>query len=91
MNTKLLIPLCAAAALLAACNHRDDTKTQTDTMPGTPADTPAGATGDTATTPGGDAGDTATTPGATVPADTPPSGTPPSDTPPANPPPSGGQ
>jgi len=76
MSTKLLIPLCAALALLAACKDRNDQSGTYSTGPngtGTESDT-AAQPGDTTTTPGGTAGDAAnTTPGTTTtPADTPP-------------------
>ena len=38
MNTKLLVSVCAVAALLAACNKREDTATPGTTT--TPAETP---------------------------------------------------
>jgi len=75
MNTKLLIPLCAAVALLAGCKDRSHDATKADE----PASTPA-----TPTTP------TAPPPADAAPADTAPSNPPPADTQPANPPPSGG-
>ena len=87
MNMKMLIPLCATAALLAACGKKDEPATETTT---TPADTsgaettPGTAPGDTSTTPGSTAGEAATTP---PPAEPPPGETPPQDPPP----PSGGQ
>ena len=91
-NTKLLIPLIAAGALLAACNHRDDNANGTGNDSATPT-SPSGA-GDQSTTPGGNAGDTSTTPGTPTSPDTaapPPadSTTPPADstTQPSNPPP----
>lgn len=42
MSTKLLIPLCAAVALLAACDRGDkaDAPADATTTPGTPAETP---------------------------------------------------
>ena len=79
MNTKLLIPLCAAVALLAGCKDRSHDATK--------ADEPA-ATPDATATPAPPPADTA--PADTAPADTAPSNPPPADTQPANPPPSGG-
>lgn len=38
MNTKLLVSVCAVAALLAACNKREDAATPATTTP--PAETP---------------------------------------------------
>jgi hypothetical protein len=38
MSTKVLVSVCAVAALLAACNKRDDTATPGTTT--TPAETP---------------------------------------------------
>ena len=38
MNTKLLVSVCAVAALLAACNKREDAATPDTTTP--PAETP---------------------------------------------------
>jgi len=80
MNTRLLIPLYVAVALLAACGNRDaaNTRSETSSAPAEGSDTATtpGPAGDTATTPGGNAGDTE--PGST-----------PSDTPPSPPPPSG--
>jgi hypothetical protein len=79
MNTKILIPLCVASALLAACNQHKNTDTSTDTAT-TPSTTAAPA--DTAPPPA----DATPPPGETPPAtDTPP----PADTQPSNPPPSG--
>ena len=76
MSTKLLIPLCAAFALLAACNDRNDQSgTYSDGANGTGTEgSTAAQPGDTTTTPGGTAGDAAnTTPGTTTtPADMPP-------------------
>lgn len=92
MNTKLLIPLIAAGALLTACNHRNDADNANGT--GNDAATPASPSGagDQSMTPGGNAGDTSTTPGTPSSPDsaTPPpdSTTPPADsTQPSNPPP----
>ena len=75
MNTKLLIPLCAAVALLAGCKDRSHDATK--------ADEPAAAPS-TPTTPA------APPPADAAPADTAPANPPPADTQPANPPPSGG-
>ena len=77
MNTKLLIPLCAAVALLAGCKDRSHDATKADE----PAATPS-----TTTTPA----ETPPPPADAAPADTAPSNPPPADTQPANPPPSGG-
>jgi hypothetical protein len=89
MNAKLLVPLIATAALLAACGNRNN-----DTGVGGNSDSGAGTTNtpdDTATTPGGTAGESGSTPA--TPPDT--AAPPPADTPdnsqPSNPPPSGGQ
>jgi type VI secretion system secreted protein VgrG len=81
MNAKLLIPLCAAVALLAACKPREDT-----TAPANDAANAPSTTAPAETPPPADSA--APPPSETPPpADTPP----PSDTPPPNPPPSGGQ
>jgi hypothetical protein len=76
MNTKYLIPLCAAVALLAACGQRESNPSVGGDSSGVPGNTPTDATGpsgDTATTPGGNAGEASTTPGSpTAPAETPP-------------------
>ncbi len=79
MNTRYLIPLCAAFALLAACNQNKETPppAPADTAP-PPAETPPPPS--TTATPGTDT--------ATPPADATP---PPADTAPANPPPPSGQ
>lgn len=84
MNAKILIPLCAAAALATGCADRDTTREST---------TP---TADDSSTPGGasapapaDPATSTTTPSTT---ETTPSDTAaPADTQPTNPPPSGGQ
>jgi hypothetical protein len=92
MSTKIWIPLCAVAALLAACERREDTaetgEVSVETVPNNPA-----APGDQSTTPGGTAGETAATPPGTEPDSTnPPDGTaPPPETPSANPPPPPGE
>jgi hypothetical protein len=79
-RTAILIPVCAAFALLAACGRNDDSTREGDagdlTTPGTTTDQ-SGST----VTPVDPAGETSTTPGTTT---TP--ATPPSD--PASPPPS---
>jgi hypothetical protein len=79
-RTAILIPLCAAFALLAACGRNDDSARDDTagelTTPGTTTDQ-SGST----VTPVDPAGETSTTPGTTT---TP--ATPPSD--PASPPPS---
>jgi hypothetical protein len=63
MSAKFLVPLCAAAMLLAACNHRDDnSETGRDTPGATSGDKAEGKPGDTSTTPGGTAGDASNTP-----------------------------
>jgi hypothetical protein len=86
MNSKFLITLCATAALLTACNQRNDQSgTYSQGPNGTGTETPsdkAAAPGDTSTTPGGTAGEAATVPD-TTPAETPP---PPNDPPPSEPP-----
>jgi hypothetical protein len=91
MNTKILLPLCAAVALLAACGDRNDQSGTYSSGPnGTGTETDKIAKpGDTSTTPGGEAGDAAnTTPGTneTPPAEPPPNDTPPSEPAPTNPP-----
>lgn len=43
MSTKILIPLCAAAALLAACSERDNTR-ETSTPTADDSATPGGST-----------------------------------------------
>jgi outer membrane biosynthesis protein TonB len=96
MSIKFLVPLCAAAALLVACNQRDDNAaTDSDTATGTTGSTSDSAGGATGDTTGGTAGEAGATPGATTSPDTaaPPADTttPPADTTtPSNPPPSGG-
>jgi hypothetical protein len=81
MNTKYLIPLCAAAALMAACGQRESNPSMGGDSAG-PSDAPSTETappaaGDTATTPGGTAGDATTTPGTTsTPAQNPPADSP---------------
>ena len=66
MSAKLLIPLCAAVALLAGCGPRDVPKSD-EASTGTP--------GDTSSTPGGTAGemspppDTSTNPATPPPAE----------------------
>jgi hypothetical protein len=78
MNTKFLIPLCAAAALLAACGQRDNspaTGSDAANSPGATTgetgaiDNPTNeSAGDAGATPGATtAPDTATTPGTTSP------------------------
>jgi len=89
MSTKILISLCAAAALLSACGDRNDQSGTYSNGPngtGTESDKVA-EPGDTSTSPGGTAGEAATVPGAT-PADTPPpvNDTQPSEPAPTNPP-----
>jgi hypothetical protein len=85
MSTKLLIPICAAVALLAACGPRDEKPPEaadgTAVTPGT-----TDATDGTSTAPPPDP--TATAPGAAPgePATTQPDAT----SPPADPPPPGG-
>jgi len=90
MNTRYLIPLCAAVVLLAACGQRESNPSVGGDSSGVPSNTPTDATGpsgDTATTPGGNAGEASTTPGSpTAPAENPPP-----EPAPTNPPPSGGQ
>lgn len=78
MNTRLLIPLCAAVALLAACNKRDDSAQPAD--PGT--STPPPASPDT-TTPDSSMPETTPPPAETTP-ETPPAETEPSTPPPGN-------
>jgi len=78
MSPKFLIPLCAAAALLAACGPRDENKApeETATTPGTgpaPAETP----------PPSDMPPAETPPSTEAP---PPAETPQGETPPASPP-----
>jgi hypothetical protein len=86
MNSKLVIPLCAAITLLTACGSRDrdQPKTNEEGVLVTPGTTDA--TDGTNTAPPPDP--TATSPGAAPgePATVPPDST----TQPANPPPSGG-
>lgn len=85
MSTQYLVPLCAAAALLAACGQRESNPSVGGDSAG-PSDTAPAAAGDTATTPGGNAGDASTTPGTpSTPGGNPPADTPPSDTPPTEP------
>ena len=77
MNTRIWIPLCAAAALLAACGPRNTQSTGSDTATGTPSDssTTPGATttpdaapsSDGTTTPGATSPDGTMTPGGTSP------------------------
>ncbi|HET9864563.1 MAG TPA: hypothetical protein VFP37_14045, partial [Steroidobacteraceae bacterium] len=93
MNAKLLVPLLATAALLAACNNRNN-----DTGVGSDSDSGSMSTpDDTATTPGGTGGETGTPPAtppdtaAPPPSDTPPPADSPDSGEPTNPPPSGGQ
>jgi hypothetical protein len=82
-RTAILIPVCAAFALLAACGRNDDKDNDGElTTPGTTMDQ-SGST----VTPVDPAGETSTTPGTTTTPATPPSdpATPPADT--AAPPP----
>ena len=65
MNTKLLVSVCAVAALLAACNKREDTATAPAETPPPPAETPPPA-------------DTQPPPAETPPAETKPTDPPPS-------------
>lgn len=85
MNAKILIPLCAAAALMIGCSERDDTRestTPTADDTSTPGGTSAPAPADPATS--------TTTP--STPETTPSDTAAPADTQqPTNPPPSGGQ
>ena len=60
MNTKLVVSVCAVAALLAACNKREDTATAPAETPPPPAETPPPA-------------DTQPPPAETKPTDPPPS------------------
>jgi hypothetical protein len=60
MNTRILIPLCAAVALLAACAKSEDSKDSSVSVEPVPDDTTA--PGDQTTTPGGVAGESAATP-----------------------------
>jgi hypothetical protein len=84
MNTKYLVPLCAAVALMAACGQRESNPSMGGDSAG-PADTTPSASGDTATTPGGNAGDASTTPGTpSTPAQNPPAETPPVEPPPTS-------
>jgi hypothetical protein len=97
MSKKAWIALCALAALLAACERRENAaetgEVSVETVPNNPA-----APGDQSTTPGGTAGETAATPPGTEPdttqppdATVPPSESPSGGTPPANPPPPPGE
>ena len=80
MNPKILMALCAAATLLAACGPREAKQGTAEEPTAAPvSDTPGGTTGDTSTTPGGVAGDAAATSGATT---TPESAPPPNPEPP---------
>jgi hypothetical protein len=76
MSMKLLIPLCAATALLAGCGPRDVPKSESETPAATaPDDAATGTPGDTSSTPGGTAGemtpapDTSTNPATPPPAE----------------------
>jgi hypothetical protein len=68
MNAKIWIPLCALAALLSACERREDAAENGNVSVETVPDDPA-APGDQETTPGGVAGETAATPPGTQPAE----------------------
>jgi hypothetical protein len=76
MSTRILIPMCAAFALLAACGQKEE-NAEALTTPGTTSD-------DTGSSvqPIDPAGETSSTPGTTTTPDTPP-------TDPASPPPAG--
>jgi hypothetical protein len=86
MNTRFLLPLAVATALLSACGPKAESPPPSDTT------TPAPGAGDTATTPGGNSGDPSTTPPSTTTSpDTPTDTPPPSDTPAEPQPPPSGQ
>ena len=88
MSTKLWIPLCAAAAMLAACGQRDNNQATGSDTATEPAPPPADSTATPDTTaPPADATAPGTTPDSTTPGTTTPDSTTPGETPPASEPP----
>ena len=74
MNSRILIPLCAAVALLTACaRNEEDSKDSSVSVETVPDDTTS--PGDQTTTPGGTAGESA----ASTPGDQPETANPPTE------------